>query len=69
MAKSKSIYACTACGYETPRWVGRCPECGAWNTLEESIVAPTVMAKAGPAKVAKQRLGTGATALLLQDIP
>ena len=29
MPKVKSVYACTACGYEAPRWVGRCPGCGA----------------------------------------
>ena len=39
MAKAKTVFTCGACGYETPRWVGRCPGCGAWNTLEESIVA------------------------------
>ena len=67
MAKEKSVYACTSCGYETPRWVGRCPGCGAWNTMEETVAAPS--AKAGPAKAAKQRPGTGATAMLLSDIP
>ena len=68
MAKSTSVYACTACGYETPRWIGRCPGCGAWNTLEETVAVSAV--KAGPApKTAKQRLGTGSDALLLQDIP
>ncbi len=68
MAKIKSVYACTACGYETPRWVGRCPACGAWNTLEESISAAA--APAAPAKIAaNQRPGTGAAPLLLKDIP
>ena len=68
MAKIKSVYACTACGYETPRWVGRCPGCGAWNTLEESISAAA--APAAPAKIAaNQRPGTGAAPLLLKDIP
>lgn len=33
--KSKTIFYCTACGNETPRWQGKCPACGAWNTLEE----------------------------------
>lgn len=35
MAKEKTIYVCSACGYETPRWMGKCPGCNAWNTLEE----------------------------------
>lgn len=37
MAKTKSIYICNACGYQTARWLGRCPECSAWETLEEHI--------------------------------
>jgi DNA repair protein RadA/Sms len=37
MAKDKSIYVCTECGGSSPRWLGRCPSCGAWNTLVESI--------------------------------
>ncbi len=64
MAKEKLLFACTACGYETSRWVGKCPGCGAWNTMEETIVAP-----AAPVKAAKQRPGTGAAAMLLRDIP
>ena len=37
MSKSKSIYTCTECGGESPRWQGQCPHCGEWNTLQESI--------------------------------
>ena len=35
MAKEKTVFVCSACGYETPRWMGKCPGCNAWNTLEE----------------------------------
>lgn len=35
MAKTKTIFYCTACGNETPKWQGRCPACGAWNTMIE----------------------------------
>ena len=38
MAKDKSIFTCTDCGGTTPRWLGKCPACGAWNTLVESTV-------------------------------
>ena len=38
--KSKTVYVCTDCGNESPRWQGRCPACGAWNTLQEQMVAP-----------------------------
>ncbi len=34
-AKQKTIYCCTECGNETPNWAGKCPACGAWNTLTE----------------------------------
>ncbi len=35
--KSKSVYICSECGYETPRWLGQCPSCQEWNTLNEEI--------------------------------
>lgn len=41
MAKAKTIYVCTACGGNTPRWQGQCPACQAWNTLEESLSEST----------------------------
>jgi len=68
MAKAKTVYECGACGYESPRWVGRCPGCGAWNTMEERMAeAP---AKPGGGKIAaNQRPGTGADALRIRDIP
>ena len=44
MAKDKTIYTCTECGDISPKWLGKCPACGAWNTLIESMAesaAPT----------------------------
>ncbi len=38
MAKAKVSFECMACGYESPKWMGKCPNCGAWNQLEEKIV-------------------------------
>ncbi len=37
MAKSKTIYSCTECGGQSPKWQGQCPHCNAWNTLVESV--------------------------------
>ena len=37
MAKIKSVFICSECGYETPKWVGKCPSCGEWNTMNEEI--------------------------------
>ncbi len=40
MAKTKTIFYCTACGNETSKWQGRCPACGAWNTISEHVEKP-----------------------------
>ena len=45
MAKAKTVYYCTECGNETPKWQGKCPACGAWNTLEEHIEKPSDVIK------------------------
>ncbi|TAL15437.1 MAG: DNA repair protein RadA [Aquabacterium sp.] len=37
MAKDKTLYTCTACGGTNPKWLGRCPHCGEWNTLQETV--------------------------------
>ena len=39
MAKAKTLYACTECGGQAPKWQGQCPHCGVWNTLVETIAA------------------------------
>lgn len=40
MAKEKTVFLCGECGYESPRWMGKCPACGAWNTMvEEAVVS------------------------------
>ena len=44
--KSKLIYVCSNCGYETAKWAGKCPDCGEWNTLEETVKTPTISNKA-----------------------
>lgn len=38
MAKEKIQYVCTACGYDSPKWIGKCPACGEWNTFAEQRV-------------------------------
>ena len=68
MAKEKTVFVCSACGYETPRWMGKCPGCNAWNTLEEQAPQATQQA-AIPVKANKQRPGTGASAMRLSEIP
>ena len=38
MAKAKTTYFCQNCGYESPKWLGKCPSCGEWNTFVEEVV-------------------------------
>ena len=45
MAKEKTIFLCNNCGYESPKWAGKCPSCGAWNTLVEKVVRTSPAAR------------------------
>ena len=59
MATAKSVFYCTSCGNETPKWQGRCSACGQWNTIEEHISKPlSARAKSAPVGLSKtpQRL-------------
>ena len=40
MAKSKTVFRCQQCGFESPKWNGKCPSCGAWNSLVEETIQP-----------------------------
>ncbi len=48
-AKPRSVFCCNACGAQSPKWVGQCPGCGAWNTLVETIAS----VKPGPERGAR----------------
>lgn len=58
MAKAKTVYACTDCGAQSPKWAGRCDACGAWNTLAEEIVAAVPTSKRTQARQAAGVAGT-----------
>ncbi len=55
MAKIKTVFYCTACGNETPKWQGRCPACGEWNTMQEHVEKPQPIGKAKSAPVGLSR--------------
>ena len=40
MPRERTLFACQNCGYQTPKWLGRCPDCGQWESLVEERVAP-----------------------------
>jgi len=44
MSRTKTVFTCTECGGSTPRWLGQCPHCKAWNTLEETVAEPAASA-------------------------
>ena len=46
--KSKTIFVCQECGFQSPRWVGRCPDCSRWNSLKEEVSAGR-----GPVRIQK----------------
>lgn len=54
MAKSRYIYTCNQCGYESSKWNGKCPSCGAWNSFEEELAdnAPTSSGRSSAQAVA-----------------
>ena len=66
MAKSRATYVCSECGYQAPRWLGRCPECGSWNTLEEQLSAPKEDAAE---RKLRRAPGSDAEALRVDEIP
>lgn len=55
MAKTKTVFFCSNCGNETPKWMGRCPGCGAFNTIEEHIEKPIPSGRGKAAPVGLSR--------------
>ena len=65
VSKAKTVYVCQECGHETSRWMGRCPSCDSWNTLEEQTVVP----EANFASAAAAPALPSTPALTLNQIP
>jgi len=61
MARATTVHVCSACGHETPRWAGRCPGCGEWNTLVEQAAAPAP-------NLARQRATSAVRPVALRDV-
>lgn len=64
MAKTKSAFFCTECGYESPKWMGRCPACGQWNTMTEEKYTVSK----GSGKKSRSLLDASSKAVALNDI-
>ena len=61
--KSKTVFYCKECGNETGKWSGRCPACGAWNTLEEAPAAATSKKSAGKTSAREKNIPRPVTEL------
>ena len=55
MAKEKTVYVCSNCGNESPKWIGKCPACGQWNTYVEEIVRKEPASKSPAAGLARSK--------------
>ena len=55
MAKTKTVFYCTACGNESPKWTGQCTACGAWNTMQEHQERPSPVSRGKSAPVGVSR--------------
>ncbi|MGB4337616.1 MAG: DNA repair protein RadA [Bacillota bacterium] len=63
MKGPKQVFACRECGYESPKWMGRCPGCSQWNTFEETTrFDPGLARPARPSRAASRSAGTAAAA-------
>ena len=61
--KLKTVYVCSNCGETSPRWMGRCPSCGSWNTMNEDVVAEAPKAGTTAARQAAAARPEGVTSL------
>ena len=66
--KTQSIYVCQNCGAQSPKMLGRCPECGEWGTLTEQVVSAGTQSQRSMRLSSSTTLGGGEPAQLLQDI-
>lgn len=55
MTKTKSVYFCQSCGYESPKWLGKCPACGEWNTFAEEKITVQKKSDSKPGKTKTQK--------------
>lgn len=65
MAKLKSVYFCSSCGHESPKWMGKCPACGEWSTFVEEVVRKDAASKQ---EDTRSFMGQKSTPLTLKEI-
>ena len=67
MAKTKTVFYCTSCGNETPKWQGRCSACGEWNTIIEHVEKPLATGRAKSQPVGVSRSAQKLSQVLTDD--
>ncbi len=67
MAKVKSVYVCSECGFESPKWYGKCPQCNQWNTLNEEMPISTKSLKSS-SRIASPAANTYKLSEITNDI-
>ncbi len=69
MVKRQTVYTCGQCGHQEARWLGHCPDCGAWNSFTEEIVAAAAAGKAGRGRGRPLRDGGGGGLATAAPVP
>ena len=64
MAKAKTIFVCSSCGYESAKWLGKCPACNEWNTFYEE----KAISSSNSSKNASNRNGAKSEPLKLKEV-
>lgn len=68
MSKEKTVYVCSECGYESPKWIGKCPACGQWNTFKEMKVRKDTPSAGKGGYSFKEETASRPTPKLISDI-
>ena len=63
MAKAKAVFFCQTCGYQSLKWIGRCPDCSGWGTFSEEIMRPAGLRKRWAAPGLEEGPATGPQAI------
>lgn len=67
MSKVKTVFFCTACGNESPKWQGKCPACGQWNTYQEHVEKPTIVCRSKSSPVGSGKIPQKLNALTTDE--
>jgi len=69
MAKEKIAYVCSSCGYDSPKWIGKCPACGEWNTFKEVRLGKSTPTRNAATAALPPRSSDAASPIAMSQIP